>query len=480
LCNVIAIAQAQNNGLSAVLDFLTTNPETSKHMTNGQIVGARIISNFLNSNAQMQHDLEVAQAGQPQVNVNAKSNVQEIPNSPEAHLKREADGRVYLYYGNHEPILIPEKYLLSAMGIDYDTDYNSDEILSLKRMLSHDDFVYPTRLEKRNLPAVNDARRWRDRKGIYYDFTDPKWGEKLALVQGEQTGLIYYKAYSDKYPGKHVQLAVNDHIINFTYYEILQQLDFSFTCNWFENTSFMEGIPKLENFHGIKRNFKQGEKLEIIVAAALERRTVIKMSYFNEETGDSVGSIRNSFENMYYFHAPINTTAFPVGKYLYFVQIENPDKTTGKSLLRGYFNILPSTNSSPTTTVSSNEQFVNIQDIPRGIFFYSGSKMEGEVPIYSGVNKSEYDISHGIVRVELNALIKGSNLDVVWQSFTLSGELLGTTTRDHFGAVIGDDLDPYKDKDFLDKVALHGPGKYIIKAMVEATGEEFERILTIK
>ncbi len=99
---------------------------------------------------------------------------------------------------------------------------------------------------------------------------------------------------------------------------------------------------------------------------------------------------------------------------------------------------------------------------------------------FSGLNKSVYDITQETIWISTNVIINDNNKNIIYESYTLDGKFLGRTVDDSTGRFTGSGSTVDDNPDFIDQVRLHGAGKYKIKAIVEATGEEFTRILTIK
>lgn len=483
---------AQNNGASAILDFLTTNRATAKHMSSAQLRGAQILSGFLNSQSQRAHELKVAQTGQAQVNVNAYPNQQVIsaPSELKAKLVREADGRVYLYYGNNEPRLIPEEYLLRAMGIDYDTDYTADEMADLKRVIAFEGFAIPNRVVRKNMESVYCIGK-KKRKNFRiqsYDFTDAKWGNDLYSVKKidlyDEETYLYKKGEIEEdyvtlidnagfnYFLKHYKWASSSVVLEFCYHPNPKQLISTFFCNWREpyGANSMRGF-KIDAYHGIKRTFKQGDKMEAIIVGYSGEGVMIRSTVYEMETGKVIIAVESDYSNSSIKTQKFHTERLTPGKYLYMVQIIDEKDSTGKTMVKNTFEILPG--KIKKEPIKSPQK-----EVARGLFFAASEYVDGP---YYGVNKSSYDISKENVRIYMNLKINDNNKNVIFQAYTLSGELVGESTHsvDEY-RYIGPGPNSTKDLDFIDKVKLKGVGKYKIKAIVEATGEEFIRILTIE
>lgn len=475
------LINAQNKALSGVLDFLSTNPGTSKNLTDGQIVGARIISNFLNNQTQQAHEVNVARAGQTQVNV-AYPNHQVIsaPAEPEARLQREADGRVYLYYGNHEPRLIPEEYLLRAMGIDYETDYTADEMSELKGKIGN---VSLTTLisQEEQLSAYGYVS--------YYDFASIS--DLVKVVERSYPYTVFYDYENGiNINKKRVKVPKNTWVISTSRHK-RKEFNYLFACSWLDDLDG-NGLA-FDEVNGIKKTFKQGEKGQLVLGYCNpEQKMTLGLKLINYHTGQKLveRNIEVDVLSPGIVYWPLGAEQLPIGKYLFSVTMLGGSGATGAVTMKTTFKIISDENSDVKfssnllktfpSLPSSEMKVVDIisgEKAARGIYFFE--KIMGEY--FYNLNKPEYDISKMNVTVKLNVMINDINKNVIWQSYTLAGELLGTTTKSiERSTFTGPTSNPTENFDFLDMVKKTGSGKYKIKAIVEATGEEFTRILTIE
>ncbi|MBT7492058.1 MAG: hypothetical protein HN704_10685 [Bacteroidetes bacterium] len=127
LINIVIVSsfcQAEELIGAGVLDFLISNPKTVNNLSTGEIVGARIIRDLLNTQSERKYQLKYANAGSDKITINTTDGRQ-------AQIVNDADGSIYILVdGTIYPIA--QEFINQANNIDKVNIQSSDNITTIE------------------------------------------------------------------------------------------------------------------------------------------------------------------------------------------------------------------------------------------------------------------------------------------------------------------------------------------------------------
>lgn len=249
------------------------------------------------------------------------------------------------------------------------------------------------------------------------------------------------------------------------------------------------GYVSFDEFKQIQNTFYDNENFLIAIAYSTDKfaEGQIKFELLNNYTGELIRQYeRDATKNhrgIEYFS--ISSNELPIGTYTVNAKLLNSSSQTYASN-NTILNIKEGNSS--TREISNWEKSVKEKinnSTPKGIFFYNSWDDLNNNNMYdynefSGLNKSSYNLSTEVMKIGINYPNKSG--EIIIQSWTKDGELLGTTTNNYqrvSGHWAGKGGNPYTSMDFIDMIQIRGAGEYKISVtFIEGGTYEQELIIT--
>lgn len=273
---------------------------------------------------------------------------------------------------------------------------------------------------------------------------------------------------------------------NTYYFRIKTAIPFKWVQDLDEN-----GFIEFNEIKQIKKQFYDNENFQILVNYETNNNcnenlilTIIDDYSGNQLFHDKYIIPWKEHKNrLQYFQ--ISAGSLPIGNYIYKVKLQDRVTNTVHNVFIEKFEIVQG--NSGTREVSYNEKKYRQNNVsyscPKNIFFctsWNDLNKNGKYDFneFNGLNKSSYSLSKDSLWVSLN--FPGKTGEIIIQSWTKDGKLLGTTTKSYqrlMTNMISPNSNPYNSMDFIDMVKINGVGEYKITVNFVEGGKHEQKLV---
>jgi hypothetical protein len=264
----------------------------------------------------------------------------------------------------------------------------------------------------------------------------------------------------------------------------------AFAYKWAKDFN-KDGYYEFSEYKQVKNSFYNNENFKLVVAYDLidanEKEYTIICEVFDDYTGERV-DYKSSYADKGKFKLQffdIAAESWTEGKYLLYIKLHNRETSEDVSYLTNEIHIKQGDPSTKEVSILEKNYRKKIgYNCPKNIFFCSTWKDKNnngryDYEEFNNLNKKSYSLSKDILTVGINFPNKTG--EIIIQSWTMDGELLGTTTKSYQRLMtnsIFPGSNPYDEMNFIDMVKIKGIGEYkITVSFVE--GGTFEQKLII-
>jgi len=451
---------------AGVIDFLLRNPKTANKMNSTETVALDIIGDLLKTESERKHQLEYANAGRNQITINSNDGRQ-------AQFVKNEQGKIFLLVdGVVYPIA--QELVNEASGIR-NPSIQGYSILNQVNTSEIENWI--------NQPEIVRY------KETYYVSAGGEYINQIISNTGtpiEYIGNENYIKLPKRFRGNTVKLPAGKKLtIGKAYYK--NSVCNPITFKWARDLDG-SGDMSFDEFKQIKKSFYDNENFIIAIFYSTDKFAEGKLliEIYDYYTGNLIKQdIRNAQKNhrgIEYLN--ISSNELSIGNYTINAKLVD---NSSQSLASNNSNFEIIQGNSYTREISNLEKSIRENtsaSTPKGIFFYNSwedlnKNNKYDYNEFTGLNKPAYNLKKEVLKIGINFPNKSG--EIIIQSWTLDGKLLGTTTNSyqrisgHWAGVGGD---PYSSMDFIDMIQLSGKGEYKI-SVTFVEGGTYEQNLVI-
>ena len=273
-------------------------------------------------------------------------------------------------------------------------------------------------------------------------------------------------------------------------YQNHDQIGVIFAYKWWRDFN-EDGVSNFDEFRQIKKEFYDNENFQIAIAYNASKETEMTIEIIDDYSGKS--KFLNNWKvqsgsKLYRYDIP--SGLLPMGNYVVYAKLKvlnlyGPD-TYSTSTER--IQIIEGNKQTREASIweENYKKSMVSNSTPTGIFFWSSWNDENgdgkyDANEFTGLNKQFYSLGRDSIHVGINFPQKSGEL--ILQSWTKQGKLLGTTTLNYqqvFTRWTWPGSDPYQFADFMDMIKISGPGEYKITVSFVDGGMYEKKLLTSK
>jgi len=475
----ICFSQNLKDISAGAIDFLLRNPKTANRMNASESTALDIIGDLLKTASERKYQLEYAAAGRNQIMLNTNDGRQ-------AQFVKNENGKIFLLV---EGIIYP----IAQELINEAEDHSKTEGIT-KTPDTNIGFNYDSELSNY---YNSESYKIEYYKEPYIVGSDGEYMNEIMKKTGatiEYIGDENYRPLASPYRENKMKLPANKKLTIAPGYPknvIFPMFGFKWVRDLNGNNTY-----EFEEFNQKKKVFYDNENFYIAIPVIAGKYCEAKLyiELYNNYTGELIKSdnkfIAKNKLDFYFFY--IQPNELKSGSYGVNSRLENltikdiATRNTTFEIIKGNPETLElNLNEKKALELEKSAKEQVAASTPKDIFFYNSwtdlnSNGKYDFNEFIGLNKPYYNLKKEKLYMGINFPNKSG--EIIIQSWTKEGKLLGTTTTDFQKIPIrlaGVGLDPYQAMDFIDMIQINGPGEYKVSvSFVE--GGTYEKIVLIK